>query len=144
MATRTTVMLIDDLEGGDAEETVRFGLDGVEYEVDLNAKNAASLRKALDAWVSHGRHSDADGRKRRVAAPATRPSASRPAQTKTKAPKGEVTRTVLPDVRAPWTVRERRAMQQFAEANDLKPPADRGRISAAISDAWEAAGRPMP
>ena len=35
MATKTTVVLEDDLDGGPADETVRFGLDGVEYEIDL-------------------------------------------------------------------------------------------------------------
>jgi hypothetical protein len=49
MAQQVQTLLIDDLDGGEAEETVRFGLDGTEYEIDLSAKNADALRKAL-AW----------------------------------------------------------------------------------------------
>ena len=40
MARRTVVMLTDDLDGSEATETVRFGLDGRDYEVDLSKKNA--------------------------------------------------------------------------------------------------------
>jgi hypothetical protein len=41
MATKITVVLEDDLDGGPADETVRFGLGGTEYEIDLSARNAA-------------------------------------------------------------------------------------------------------
>lgn len=44
MATRITVALEDDITGGAADETVRFGLGGVEYEIDLRAKNARVLQ----------------------------------------------------------------------------------------------------
>ncbi|MBC7269564.1 MAG: Lsr2 family protein, partial [Streptomyces sp.] len=47
MAQKNVVMLIDDLDGGDADETVSFSLDGVSYEIDLNAGNAAKMREAL-------------------------------------------------------------------------------------------------
>ena len=47
MAQKIQVLFIDDLDGGEAEGTVRFGLDGADYEIDLSAKNAAALRKAL-------------------------------------------------------------------------------------------------
>lgn len=40
MATRTVIELIDDLDGSEATETVRFGLDGTEYEIDLAGQNA--------------------------------------------------------------------------------------------------------
>ncbi len=46
---------IDDLDGGQAEDTVRFGLDGAEYEIDLSAKHAEALRKALEPYVSAAR-----------------------------------------------------------------------------------------
>jgi hypothetical protein len=49
------VLLEDDLTGGPAEDTVRFGLDGRAYEIDLSAKNAQNLRKALARYVSAGR-----------------------------------------------------------------------------------------
>jgi hypothetical protein len=43
MATKITVALEDDLDGGPAEETLRFGVDGSEYEIDLNKKNASTF-----------------------------------------------------------------------------------------------------
>ena len=55
MAQRVQIILEDDLDGGDAVETVTFGLDGVTYEIDLNDKNAASLRNALAGYVGAGR-----------------------------------------------------------------------------------------
>ena len=47
MAQRVQTLLIDDLDGGEAEGTVRFGLDGAEYEIDLSAEHASALRRAL-------------------------------------------------------------------------------------------------
>ena len=55
MAQRVQVMLIDDIDKSEGAETVTFGLDGVTYEIDLSAKNAAALRDALAPWVGHGR-----------------------------------------------------------------------------------------
>ena len=46
MARELIEKLIDDLDGSEATETVTFGLDGTSYEIDLNKKNAAALRKA--------------------------------------------------------------------------------------------------
>ena len=48
-------VLIDDLDGGEAEGTVRFGLDGAEYEIDLSAGHAEALRRALAPFVSAAR-----------------------------------------------------------------------------------------
>lgn len=56
MAQVTNVKLLDDLDGTKAVETVSFGVDGVGYEIDLNAKNAKALRKALAEFVGAGRH----------------------------------------------------------------------------------------
>jgi hypothetical protein len=47
--------LVDDLDGSEAVETVRFGLDGVNYEIDLTERNAAALRKSLEKYVSGAR-----------------------------------------------------------------------------------------
>ena len=47
--------LVDDIDGGKADETVSFALDGRSYEIDLSEQNAASLRKALDEYVSRAR-----------------------------------------------------------------------------------------
>ena len=55
MVQRTQVVLVDDIDGGTAEETVSFALDGVSYEIDLSAENAAALREAFAHWVGHGR-----------------------------------------------------------------------------------------
>ena len=55
MAQKVQTLLIDDLDGGEAESTVRFGLDGAEYEIDLSAKNADALRKALAPYVNAAR-----------------------------------------------------------------------------------------
>ncbi len=45
MAQKVTVALEDDLNGGPADETVRFGFDGTEYEIDLSAQNVRAFRK---------------------------------------------------------------------------------------------------
>lgn len=55
MATKITVALEDDLDGGPASETVRFGLGGAQYEIDLNKKNARAFRKKLTPFVEHAR-----------------------------------------------------------------------------------------
>ena len=62
MAQKTIVQLIDDLDQGAAEETVSFGLDGANYEIDLSAKNAAKLRDALATYVANARRSQPAGR----------------------------------------------------------------------------------
>ena len=64
MAQKIQTLFIDDLDGSAAEGTVRFALDGTEYEIDLNAGHARELRDALDRYV---------GAARRVAAAARRP-----------------------------------------------------------------------
>jgi hypothetical protein len=55
MAQRVTVALEDDLTGGPADETVRFAVDGTDYEIDLSAKNAAMFGKLLAPYIEHGR-----------------------------------------------------------------------------------------
>ena len=66
MAQKVQVVLIDDLDGGSATETVSFGLDGTKYEIDLNADNAAALRADLEKWTAKARKVSA-GRARRAA-----------------------------------------------------------------------------
>jgi Lsr2 len=61
MAQRVTVALEDDLEGGPADETVRFGLGGAEYEIDLNTKNAAAFRKKITPFIEHARKAGRPG-----------------------------------------------------------------------------------
>lgn len=55
MAQRVVVTLSDDIDGGDAAETVAFALDGKSYEIDLNPSNAKKLRKALAPYMAAGR-----------------------------------------------------------------------------------------
>jgi hypothetical protein len=70
VASKTVVELFDDLDGGRADETVRFALDGVEYEIDLSAKHAAELRDMLAVYIGHA-HRPA-GRVRRAVAEESR------------------------------------------------------------------------
>lgn len=55
MAQKVHIVLEDDIDGGDATETVTFGLDGTDYEIDLNEANVAKLRDALALYVANGR-----------------------------------------------------------------------------------------
>ncbi|WP_427134060.1 histone-like nucleoid-structuring protein Lsr2 [Pseudarthrobacter sp. S9] len=55
LARKIRVQLIDDLSGENAEETVRFSVDGADYEIDLTADNAAELRAALAKYIANGR-----------------------------------------------------------------------------------------
>ncbi len=71
MAQKVHIVLEDDLDGSDATQTVSFGLDGTSYEIDLNDKNAASLRDALATYVGHARKVTGARRGRRSAAATT-------------------------------------------------------------------------
>ncbi len=55
MAQKVNIVLVDDLDGSEADETVTFGLDGTTYEIDLTDANAAALREALSGYVGHAR-----------------------------------------------------------------------------------------
>jgi nucleoid-associated protein Lsr2 len=55
MAQKVIVALEDDLDGCPAEETVRFGFDGEEYEIDLSNKNASTFRQQLRPFIEHAR-----------------------------------------------------------------------------------------
>ena len=107
MAQRVEVVLVDDIDGGPADETVQFALDGVGYEIDLNSGNATALREALAVWVGHGRRVSGRGSSRRGAG--KRSSSNETAQ-----------------IRA-WAKEQGLAVS------------DRGRISAEVKAAYEAA-----
>jgi Lsr2 len=62
MARTIHVHLKDDIDGSDADETVRFVLDGVTYEIDLNADHASALRGSLAPWVAAARTVTSRGR----------------------------------------------------------------------------------
>jgi hypothetical protein len=55
LAQKIVTSFVDDIDGSEAEGTIRFGLDGTEYEIDLNAKHAEALRKALARYVEVAR-----------------------------------------------------------------------------------------
>jgi hypothetical protein len=59
VAQKVQVLLTDDLDGSAAQETVRFRLDGTEYEIDLNKKNAKSLRDTLGRYTAVARRAGA-------------------------------------------------------------------------------------
>ena len=71
MAQRVNIVLVDDIDGSDATETVAFGLDGTSYEIDLNEKHAAKLRDALASYVGHARKVSGGRRTRATAKTAT-------------------------------------------------------------------------
>jgi hypothetical protein len=69
MAQKVNIILVDDLDGGSADENVKFGLDGVNYEIDLSAANAAELRSSLERFIGASRKaSGSSGRAARTKA----------------------------------------------------------------------------
>jgi hypothetical protein len=64
MGTKVTVELEDDLDGGPADETLRFRVDGSQYEIDLSEKNARAFRKQLAPFIEHARRAGRGQRRR--------------------------------------------------------------------------------
>jgi hypothetical protein len=114
MAQKVTVTLVDDLDGGTAEETVEFGIDGVTYEIDLSNDNAVKLRDALAGYVAHARR--AGGRRRASAAAPKRSGGGR----------------------ASVDREQNAAMREWARKNGYKV-SDRGRIPAEVVEAYHKA-----
>jgi DhnA family fructose-bisphosphate aldolase class Ia len=116
VAQKVQVILLDDLDGGEAEETVKFGLDGASYEIDLSSSNAKKLRDALAQYVGSAR----------------------------KLGRASVARTAAPRNRGAATSSDReqnRAIREWAKRKGLEI-SDRGRISQDIVDRYHAeAGR---
>jgi len=111
MAQKVTVTLVDDLDGGTAEETVEFGIDGVAYEIDLSSGNAGKLRGSLADYVANARKA---GGRRKVAGPARRASGSG---------------------RASVDREQNAAIREWARKNGYNV-SDRGRIPAEVLDAY--------
>jgi len=63
MAQKIQTLFIDDLDGSEADGTVRFGLDGTDYEIDLNAEHAQELRDALARYVTAARRAGSSARR---------------------------------------------------------------------------------
>jgi Lsr2 len=72
MAQKVTVELEDDLDGGPADEMVRFGYDGTEYEIDLSRRNAATFRRRLEPYIEHARKAGRSQRRRSTRTPSSR------------------------------------------------------------------------
>ena len=64
MAKTVIVRLTDDIDGGDADETVYFSIDGTAYEIDLSTANATRLREAIRPFAEKGRAAGGSGRTR--------------------------------------------------------------------------------
>jgi hypothetical protein len=115
MAQKTTVQLVDDLDGTASNDinTVTFGLDGVEYEIDLTEDNAESLRKGLADFVTAARRTG-----------------------------GRVKRgfggTVTPSSEGARSKEQTQAIRDWARSNGHQV-AERGRIPGGVIEAFEAA-----
>ncbi len=109
MAQRVEVRLIDDIDQGDADETVTFALDGVTYEIDLSDQNAKKLRDEFASWVGHARRSGGGAR----------------STTKRRSSGGGAKRDLA-------------AVREWARSNGHQV-SDRGRISAEVQEAYDKA-----
>jgi hypothetical protein len=115
MAQKTTVQLVDDLDGTASDDiaTVTFGLDGVEYEIDLTGDNADNLRKGLTDFIAAARRTG--GRVKRGLGSTATP-ASEGARSK----------------------EQTQAIREWARSNSWDI-ADRGRVPSSVIEAFEAA-----
>jgi hypothetical protein len=112
MAKQVITVLTDDLDGGDADRTIEFGLDGVNYTIDLSDKNAGKLRKALDPYLA-------------VAARAGRTSGNGRSASRTVAAPARANRD------------QNQAIREWAAKNGYEL-SDRGRIPGSIVEAFHA------
>ena len=74
MAKTVIVKLTDDIDGGDADETIEFALDGRSYEIDLSTANASKLRQAFKPYIEKGRSSRGGGTRARSPRPSGPPA----------------------------------------------------------------------
>jgi hypothetical protein len=65
VAQKVQTLFVDDIDGSAAEGTIRFGLDGSDYEIDLNAEHAQALRDALAPYISAARRASGARRQAR-------------------------------------------------------------------------------
>jgi hypothetical protein len=112
MATVTMVSMVDDIDGSAGAESISFALEGVAYEIDLSAANAQKLRDALATYIAHGRR--VGGRRTRA----------------TRGGRGRLAASVDRDQVA--------VIRDWARRNGHEV-SDRGRLSAAVIEAFEAA-----
>jgi hypothetical protein len=115
MAQRVQVEMVDDLNGETAQKTVRFGIDGTDYEIDLTTENAEKLRSTLSKYVEKGRKSTRGKRGQGGRQPS-------PETSSTNHSKREETQQI----------------RQWAKDNGYNPNS-RGRITKSIVDAYNEA-----
>ena len=109
MARKIQTLFIDDLDGSEADSTVRFGLDGTDYEIDLSTEHAQALRDALERYVTAARRAGG--------------AARRPARSGTKAPTAGLNTTEI---------------REWAKAQGIEIK-DRGRVPAEVVAKFRAA-----
>lgn len=113
MAQKVSVALVDDIDGSEAQSTVEFGLDGVQYAIDLSEDNAAELRDVLSSYTAYGKRTG--GRKRRgAAAKATKPAGESHAADR----------------------KRNQAIREWARQQGMEV-SDRGRIPAEVVEAYD-------
>lgn len=116
MAKQVITLLTDDLDGGEAQRTVEFGLDGVNYTIDLSEKNIDKLRKVFDPYLSAGtRMARPGGENRRIVRRGTAPAAT--------SERGDK--------------QQNRAIREWAGKNGHEV-SERGRIPSAVIEAFNA------
>lgn len=110
MAQKVNILLVDDLDGSEATETIVFGLDGTDYEIDLNDEHAKKMRDALAEFVGAGRKvTGGRGRSRRSSSSSSSSSNSNTS-----------------------------AVREWAKAQGMEV-SERGRIPADVQEAYDAA-----
>jgi hypothetical protein len=119
MAQRVTTLLLDDIDGTEAAETITFGVDGAGYEIDLNGVHAKALREALAPYVEAGRR--VGGRTKPI----------RPHRT-IEIPNANGRRPARPDPAQTGAIRT------WANKNGFKI-GGKGRLPLNVVQAWEAA-----
>jgi hypothetical protein len=108
VARKVQVMLVDDLDGGTAEETVTFAIDGTSYEIDLSGDNATALRDTIGRYAQAARKAGRSG---------SRPN-RRPAATSQRSGR-----------------EQNQAIREWAKGKGL-PVSDRGRIPQEVIDQY--------
>ena len=145
MAQKIVLTCDVDGDGTEAEDTVKFGLDGREYEIDVCARHHRELNDALRSFVAKGRKVDAVRPRKRNArtaaatgAPIPTSSASSPASGSSIQPEGARVRARRPT--AASRKQSTQSVREWAREHGMTV-SDRGRISAEISEAYAAAHR---
>lgn len=115
MAQKTQIILTDDIDGGEATQTVTFAFQGTNYEIDLNDEHAASIEESFSEWITNARKSN------------TRSGAGAAARSSSTRASSGAKRTDLDAVRA-WA------------RDNGHTVSDRGRVSNKILEAYDARG----